>query len=88
MAEALARETRWTERFPKKPPKDHFQRVALDYELNIILDEQWKDWEKKGKNQGLPQPLAPPAAQPEAIKLRSDGRERLGDAVKRAVTVG
>ena len=88
LAEALARETRWTERFPEKPPKDHFQRVALDYELNIILDEQWKDWEKKGKNQGLPQPLAPPAAQPEAIKLRSDGRERLGDAVKRAVTVG
>ena len=47
LAEALARETRWTERFPKKPPKDHFQRVALDYELNIILDEQLKDWEQK-----------------------------------------
>src|SRR5215831_8272877 len=38
LAEALARESRWAERFPKKPPKDYFQRVALDYELNIILD--------------------------------------------------
>jgi len=54
LAEALARETRWTERFPNKPPKDHFQRVALYYELSIILDEQLKDWEQKGKDQGLP----------------------------------
>src|SRR2546430_11583386 len=67
LADALARETRWTERFPEKPPKDHFQRVALDYELNIILDEQWKEWELKGKNQGLPEPLAPPAIRSEAI---------------------
>ena len=53
LAEALARETRWAERFSGRPPKQHFQRVALDYELNVILDEQWKYWEQKGKNQGL-----------------------------------
>jgi SIR2-like domain len=88
LAEALARETRWTERFPKKPPKDHFQRVALDYELSIILDEQWKDWEQKGKNQGLSQPPARPESATEAIDLRHRGRARLAAAVQRAVTVG
>jgi SIR2-like domain len=87
LAEALARETRWAERFPKKPPKDHFQRVALDYELSIILDEQWKDWEQKGKPQGL-QPSARPGSATEAIDLRRRGRARLAAAVQRAVTVG
>jgi len=88
LAEALARETRWAQRFPDKPPKQHFQRVALDYELSIILDEQWKDWEQKGKAQGLPKPAADPATAPEAIDLRRRGRERLANAVQRAVTVG
>jgi hypothetical protein len=88
LAEALARETRWAERFSGKPPKQHFQRVALDYELNIILDEQWKDWKQKGKNQGLPQPAARPASASEAIDLRHRGRARLANAVQRAVTVG
>jgi hypothetical protein len=88
LAEALARETRWMERFPKKPPKDHFQRIALDYELNIILDEQWKAWEQDGKNQGLPQPPADAGSATEAIDLRRRGRERLANSVQRAVTVG
>src|SRR5947209_2247286 len=51
LAEALTCETRWAERFPDKPPRQHFQRVALDYELNIILDEQRKQWEQSGKSQ-------------------------------------
>src|SRR6266849_8960476 len=42
LAEALAREIRWGHRFEGMPAKQHFQRVALDYELNIILDEQRK----------------------------------------------
>ena len=88
LAEALAHETRWTERFPKKPPKDHFQRVALDYELSIILDEQWKEWEQKGKDQGLPQPPVRPGSPNEAVDLRHRGRARLANAVQRAVTVG
>ena len=60
LAEALAGETRWTERFPNKPPKDHFQRVALYYELNIVLDEQLKDWEQKGKAQVFRNPRIVP----------------------------
>ena len=88
LAEALAGETRWTERFPNKPPKDHFQRVALYYELNIVLDEQLKDWEQKGKAQGLPQPQDRPGSATEAIDLRHRGRARLANAVQRAVTVG
>jgi hypothetical protein len=88
LAEALARETRWAERFPKKPPKDHFQRVALYYELSIILDEQRKDWEQNGKNQGLPEPPDHPGSAAEAIDLRRRGRARLAAAVQRAVTVG
>jgi hypothetical protein len=88
LAEALARESRWAERFPNKPPKDYFQRVALDYELNIILDEQWKQWEQSGKSQGLPQPADCPSSAPEAVDLRHRGRERLANAVQRAVTVG
>jgi hypothetical protein len=88
LAEALAGETRWAERFPRKPPKDHFQRVALDYELSIMLDEQRNEWEQKGKNQGLPQPLAHPATAPDAVDLRRRGRQRLANAVQRAVTVG
>jgi len=79
LAEALARESRWAERFPDNPPKQHFQRVTLDYELNIILDEQRKDWEETGKVQGLAQ---------EAIDLRRRGRERLANAVKQAVDDG
>src|SRR2546427_8370662 len=79
LAEALARETRWAERFPDNPPKQHFQRVTLDYELNIILDEQRKEWEEKGKVQGLAQ---------EAINLRRRGRERLANAVQQAVSDG
>jgi hypothetical protein len=88
LAEALARETRWPERFPERPPKDHFQRVALDYELNIILVEQQKQWEQSGKSQGLPQPPDRPSSAPEAIDLRRRGRERLANAVQLAVTVG
>ena len=88
LAEALARETRWADRFPGKPPTQHLQRVALDYELNIILDEQWKDWEQKGKNQGLPSPGASPASASEAIDLRRRGRARLANAIQVAVTVG
>ena len=88
LAEALARESRWTERFPNKPPKDYFQRVALDYELNIILDEQRKQWEQSGKSQGLPQPPDRPNSAPEARDLRGRGRARLANAVQRAVTVG
>ena len=79
LAEALARETRWAERFPDNPPKQHFQRVTLDYELNIILDEQRKEWEQKGKVQGLKE---------EAINLRRRGRERLANAVQQAVNDG
>ena len=88
LAEALAGESRWTERFPNKPPKDYFQRVALDYELNIILDEQRKQWEQNGKSQGLPQPPDRPNSAIEAKDLRHRGRERLANAVQRAVTVG
>ena len=78
LAEALAQESRWTERFPNKPPKDYFQRVALDYELSIILDEQWKDWAQQGKSQGLAQPPARPGSATEASDLRHRGRARLG----------
>ena len=88
LAEALARETRWADRFPGKPPTQHLQRVALDYELNIILDEQWKDWEQKGKSQGLPAPGANPASASEAIDLRRRGRAGLANAIQLAVTVG
>ena len=88
LAEELARETRWAERFSGRSPKQHFQRVALDYELNVIFDEQWKDWEQKGKNQGSPPPAARPANASEAIDLRRRGRARLANAVQRAVTVG
>jgi hypothetical protein len=88
LAEALAHESRWKERFPERPPKDHFQRVALDYELSIILDEQWKEWEQKGKEQCLPQPPARPGSATEAIDLRRRGRARLANVVQRAVTVG
>ena len=88
LAEALARETRWTERFPNKPPKDHFLRVALDYELNIILDERWKDWEQKGKNQGLPEPSDRPEDASHAIDLRDRGRTKLANTVKSAVSDG
>ena len=88
LAEELARETRWAERFSGRSPKQHFQRVALDYELNVIFDEQWKDWEQKGKNQGSPPPAARPTNASEAIDLRRRGRARLANAVQRAVTVG
>src|SRR5262245_3793850 len=88
LAEALARESRWAERFSNKPPKDYFQRVALDYELNIILDDQRKQWEQSGKSQGLPQPPDWPSSAAEAIDLRGRGRDRLANAVLRAVTVG
>lgn len=88
LAEALARETRWAERFPNKPPKDHFQRVALDYELNIILDEQRKQWEQSGKSQGLPPPPDRPSSATEAIDLRHRGRGKLVNAVRRAVALG
>ena len=88
LAEELARETRWAERFSGRSPKQHFQRVALDYELNVIFDEQWKDWEQKGKNEGSPPPPGRPASANEAIDLRRRGRARLANAVQRAVTVG
>src|SRR5438045_7324154 len=88
LAEALAQESRWTERFPNKPPKDHFQRVALDYELNIILDEQRKQWEQSGKSQGLPPPPDRPSSATEAVDLRYRGRGKLVNAVRRAVALG
>ena len=67
LAEALARESRWTERFPNKPPKDYFQRVALDYELNIILDEQRKQWEQSGKTKGFHSLQIVPPARPKPL---------------------
>lgn len=88
LAEKLAGESRWAERFPDKPPRQHFQRVALDYELNIILDEQKKKWDREGKTRGDPQPFDHPVAAPQAIDLRRRGRERLANAIQRAVTVG
>ena len=88
LAEALARETRWAERFPDKPPKQHFQRVTLDYELNIILDEELKEWEQTGKSQGLPPPSQHPGSAPEAVDLRRRGRGKLVNAVRRAVALG
>ena len=83
LAEALAGETRWTERFPNKPPKDHFQRVALYYELSIILDEQLKDWEQKGKAQGLP-PCGT-TSQPQQKKGGSAGTRTRNQRLKRAL---
>ena len=88
LAEKLAAESRWVERFPDKPPRQHFQRVALDYELNIILDEQRKKWDQAGKSKGDPQPWDHPTSPPQAIDLRRRGRERLANAVQRAVIVG
>jgi hypothetical protein len=88
LAEALARETRWGHRFEGMPAKQHFQRVALDYELNIILDEQRNQWEQSGKGEGLPPPADHPTGRSHAIELRCQGRERLANAVRRAVTVG
>jgi hypothetical protein len=87
LAEALARETRWAERFPDKPPKQDFQRVALDYELNVILDEEWKQWEQSGKSQGLSPPPDRPGDRGKAVELRVDGRARLANALKRAVAM-
>jgi hypothetical protein len=88
LAEKLAGESRWSGRFQDKPPGQHFQRVALDYELNVILDEEKKKWDQEGKNSRDPEPAAHPSSPQQAIDLRRRGRNRLAGVVQLAVTVG
>lgn len=88
LAENLAAESRWSARFPDKAPRQHFQRVALDYELNIVLDEQRKKWLQEGKDKGQSPPVEYSVFPAQAIDLRRRGRERLANAIQRAVSVG
>ena len=66
-----------------------FQRVALDYELNIIFDEQWKDWEQKWQEPRVLHSLRLVRTVPtKLLTCARRGRARLANAVQRAVTVG
>jgi len=88
LAEKLASESRWAERFKDKPPSQNFLRVTLDYELNVILDEEKNKWDQEGRNRGDLPPSENPSSPQQAIELRRRGRDRLASAVQLAVTVG